>query len=115
MYGQRINGEIDLCTLLGFPGGTSGKEPTCQCTRFGRYRFDPWVGGNPLEEGMATHSSILAWRISWTEEPGGLQPIRLHSRTQLKQQHAHWVPLGMGFSDVMKVPSHLIFFFLIGV
>ena len=27
---------------------------------------------NPLEEGMATHSSILAWRISWTEEPGGL-------------------------------------------
>ena len=28
-----------------------------------------------LEEGMATHSNILAWRISWTEEPGGLQPI----------------------------------------
>ena len=28
---------------------------------------------NPLEKGMATHSSILAWRISWTEEPGGLQ------------------------------------------
>jgi len=30
---------------------------------------------DPLEEGMATHSSILAWRISWTEEPGGLQSI----------------------------------------
>ena len=28
--------------------------------------------GRPLEEGMATHSSILAWRIPWTEEPGGL-------------------------------------------
>ena len=28
---------------------------------------------NPLEEGMAPHSSILAWRILWTEEPGGLQ------------------------------------------
>ena len=28
---------------------------------------------DPLEKGMATHSSILAWRISWTEEPGGLQ------------------------------------------
>ena len=27
---------------------------------------------DPLEEGMATHSSILAWRMSWTEEPGGL-------------------------------------------
>ena len=30
-----------------------------------------------LEEGMATHSSILAWRILWTEEPGGLLSIRL--------------------------------------
>ena len=30
---------------------------------------------DPLEEGMATHSSILAWRISWTEEPGGLQSV----------------------------------------
>ena len=28
---------------------------------------------DPLKEGMATHSSILAWRIPWTEEPGGLQ------------------------------------------
>ena len=30
---------------------------------------------DPLEEEMATHSSILAWRISWTEESGGLQPM----------------------------------------
>ena len=30
---------------------------------------------DPLEEGMATHSSMLAWRILWTEEPGGLQPM----------------------------------------
>ena len=30
---------------------------------------------DPLEKGMATHSSILAWRIPWTEEPGGLQPM----------------------------------------
>ena len=29
---------------------------------------------DPLEKGVATHSSILAWRIPWTEEPGGLQP-----------------------------------------
>ena len=33
---------------------------------------------NPLEEGMATHSSILAWRIPWTEEPGGLLSIGSH-------------------------------------
>ena len=32
---------------------------------------------DPLEEGMATHSSIPAWRIPWTEEPGGLQSMRL--------------------------------------
>ena len=32
---------------------------------------------DPLEEGMATHSSILAWRIPWTEEPGRLQSIGL--------------------------------------
>ena len=32
---------------------------------------------DPLQEGMATHSSILAWRIPWTEEPGGLQSMGL--------------------------------------
>ena len=31
--------------------------------------------GDPLEEGMAAHATILAWRIPWTEEPGGLQSI----------------------------------------
>ena len=33
---------------------------------------------DPLEEGMATHSSVLAWRVPWTEEPGGLQSMQLH-------------------------------------
>jgi len=32
-------------------------------------------GGDPLEEGMATYSSFLAWRIPWTEEPCGLQSL----------------------------------------
>ena len=59
----------------GFPGGTSGKEPACQCRRHKRRRFDPWVRRIPLEEGRATHSSILAWRIPWTVEPGGLQSM----------------------------------------
>jgi len=35
---------------------------------------------DPLEKEMATHSSILAWKISWTEEPGGLQSMRSQSR-----------------------------------
>ena len=38
---------------------------------------------DPLEKGMATHSSILAWETPWTEEPGGLQSIGLQSQTQL--------------------------------
>ena len=33
------------------------------------------VQEDPLEKGMATHSNILAWRIPWTEEPGGLQSM----------------------------------------
>ena len=37
----------------------------------------------PLEEGMATHSSILVWRMPWPEEPGGLHSRRLQSQTQL--------------------------------
>ena len=46
------------------------QKPTCQCRRCG---FDPWVGGGLLEKEMAIHSSILAWEIPWTEEPGRLQ------------------------------------------
>ena len=44
-------------------------------------RQEMWVQSlgreDPLEEGMATHSSILAWEIPWTEEPGGLQSMGL--------------------------------------
>ena len=40
-----------------------------------RFGFEPWVGKIPLEEGMATHSSILALRIPWTEVPRGLWSI----------------------------------------
>ena len=38
---------------------------------------------DPLKKGMVTHSSILAWRIPWAEEPGRLQSMGLQSRTQL--------------------------------
>ena len=56
-------------------GGASGKEPICQRRR--HERLQVWSLGqeDPPEEGMATHSSILAWRIPWTEDPGGLQSI----------------------------------------
>ena len=38
---------------------------------------------DPLEKGKATHSSVLAWRIPWTEEPGGLQSVGSQSQTRL--------------------------------
>ena len=56
----------------GFPGGSDINPPTVQET---------WVLSldqeDPLEKEMATHSSILAWRIPWPEEPGRLQPVGL--------------------------------------
>ena len=42
------------------------------CLQYRRPKFDPWVGEDPLEKEMGIHSSILAWRIPRTEEPGGL-------------------------------------------
>ena len=38
-------------------------------------QFQSLSGKDPLEEGMATHSRVLAWEIPWTEEPGGLQSM----------------------------------------
>ena len=42
------------------------------------------VWEDPLDKAMATHSSILAWRIPWTEEPGGLQSMGTQSQTRLR-------------------------------
>ena len=56
-----------------FLGGSHGKESACNVG-------DPVqsLGGeDPVEKGLATHSSILAWKISWTEEADGLQSIGL--------------------------------------
>ena len=63
----------------GFPGGSDGKESAIQ-----EAQVRSLDQKDPLEEGIATHSSILAWRIPWTEEPGRLQSIGSQkSRTQL--------------------------------
>ena len=45
---------------------------------------------DPLEKGMATHSSILAWEIPWTEESGGLRSIGSQSWTHLSDYHFHF-------------------------
>ena len=59
--------------IWAFPGGSDGKEPICNARDPGSI---PAWGISP-EKGMATHSSILVWRLPWTEEPGGLQFIGL--------------------------------------
>ena len=59
-----------------FPSGSVVKnQPAVQETQEMLIRSLSWK--DPLEEEMTTHSSILAWRIPWTVEPGGLQSIRL--------------------------------------
>ena len=58
---------------VGFPGGSDGKETACNAGSPGR-SLDL---EDPLEKEMAAHSSILAWRIPWTEKPGKLQSMRL--------------------------------------
>ena len=57
--------------MMAFPGGSVGKETACNAGDLG---LIPGLGRSPEEE-MATHSSILAWKSPWTEEPGGLQPM----------------------------------------
>ena len=59
----------------GFPGGSAVKNPPAK-QEPQEMRFQSLGGEDPLEESMATHSSILSWRIPWTEEPGGLQSIQ---------------------------------------
>ena len=84
LIGSKMGKEYDkavycypVCLIyIDFPSGTNGKEPACLPRRHKGCRLDPWLGRS-LEEGMATHSSILAWRISWKEKPGRLQSIGL--------------------------------------
>ena len=58
----------------GFSGGSGAEESACSAGDLG----GPGGWEDPLEEVMATHSSILAWRISWTDEPAGLQSKGSH-------------------------------------
>ena len=59
---------------------------------------------DPLEEGMAAHSSILVWRIPWTEEPGGLQALGCKESDMTEQPSMHTT------QDVCSVERSLILF-----
>ena len=65
-----------IIIYLGFPGGSVGKESACNAGGTGD--MGSILGlEDPLEEGMASHSSFIAWRIPQTEEAGGLQSCQV--------------------------------------
>ena len=67
---------------MGFPNGSVVKNPRAVQEPL-ETRVQSLSQEDPLEEGMAPHSSILAWRTPWTEEPGGLQPMGSQSQRRL--------------------------------
>ena len=77
--------------MKGFLSGANGREHACQWRRH-EMLVQSLCWEDHLEEAMATHSSILAWRIPWTEEPDGLestgsQRVRLDlALTQMKEE-----------------------------
>ena len=114
----------------GIPRWLSSKNiSACECRRFG---FDPWAREDALEKEMATHSSIFAWEIPWTEEPGGLRSMGLHrvghdlvtiqqhsskhyalsfkKQQQQQQTHTHYF-FNKRKKSIMKKISFFLFFF----
>ena len=97
-----------LCSQ-GFPGGSAVRNPPAM-----QELQETWVWSlgqeDPLEEGMATHSSILAWRIQWAEEPSGLQSIGSqsvgHGWSDLARTVESSLPLGE-FPGGLVVRTHL--------
>ena len=76
-----------LCVCGGFPGDSVVKNLPAM--------WETWVWSlgweDPLEKDMATLSSVLAWRIPWTEKPGGLQSTGSHSWTQLRRLSSTYI------------------------
>ena len=64
------------------PGGSEGKESAA----IQETQVRPLAWEDPLEKGMGTYSSILAWRIPWTEEPGGLYSPWDHKESDRTEQ-----------------------------
>ena len=80
----------------GNPGGASGKESHLLMQGAQEKQTQSLGWEDPLEREMATHSSILAWRISWTEEPGGLQS------TGLQRVGHDWAGTGVRAKGMMS-------------
>ena len=88
---------------MGFSGGSDGKESACNAGDLGSI---PGLGRSP-GEGMATHLSIVAWRIPWTEESGGLQSMGLQSQTRLSDLKKKKKALDQCVSGKLAVSNHI--------
>ena len=84
-----LYGKAFIYRFEGFPGGSVIKNPPATAGDM----VQSLGQEDPLEEGMVTHFSILAWRIPWTEDPGQLQSIGLqgvgHDWSDLAYTHRH--------------------------
>ena len=88
---SQYQGLFILLGAIGLPSWLRGEESACQRRT---PKFDPWVREIPLEKAMAAHSSFLVWEIPWTEEPGGLQSMKLQRvrhdwATERTHTHTH--------------------------
>ena len=84
-------------SYLGTASCFTQAPPVAQTVKTLPAMWETWVwslgGEDPLEESVAAHSSVLAWRIPWTEEPCGLQSMGSHNRTRLSiAQHSRFTP-----------------------
>ena len=68
---------------VGFPAGSAVKNPPA-VLESQKMQVRSLRQEDPLEEGMATHSNILVWRIPWTEEPGGLHTVHRVAKSQTR-------------------------------
>ena len=80
---------------LGFLGGSDGKESACNSGRQ-ETQVQSLSQEDPLEKGMATHPSVLAWRIPWTEESDGVQKMGSQRVGHDWATNTHIVPLIWG-------------------
>ena len=94
----------------GFPGGSNGKESA----RSARDPVQSLGREDPLENGKVTHSSILAWRIPWIEEPGGLQSMGSQRIRHDWMTGAHmnicWHPNNLIFFTFHRTVYSIVFF-----
>ena len=90
--------QLHVYIYPGFPGGSVGKNPLAM-QELQETQVRSLSREDPLEDGLATHSSVLAWRIPWTEElvccsPSGCKESDMAEVTQ----HAHtYIPSFLGF------------------